>query len=108
MHSWLLGIIKIIIEALNDPTYKSEPFYLRNVMDLINELLLEIKPPTEITRCPRAIGEKYEASEWKNLALYYFLPQFKDVLPKKYYDHVFLMIFARHILLKFCFSLRTL
>ena len=64
--------------------------------------LLEIKPPCEITRCPRPITERalWKASELKNFLLYYSFICLKPFLPKKYYEHWLLLVYSIQIFLQ--------
>lgn len=69
----------------------------------LNELdyrLSLIKPPCEFTRCPQNIDDKLKASEWKNFIIYYSMIVLKGILPKKYYEHWFLLVYCTYTLLK--------
>ena len=70
----------------------------------MNEILLNIKPPCELTRCPKELREKMKASEWKNFSLNYPLVVFKNFMPRKYYQHWFLLVNSMHIILKVKFT----
>lgn len=58
-----------------------------------NEAIL---PPTEITKVQRSIKARkfWKASEWRSFLLFYALPALKGILPRKYWNHLFLLVFA--------------
>lgn len=62
---------------------------------MVDKRLLEIKPPTVITRIPRSIQHHvkfWKATEYRNWLLYYSLPCLKGILPDDYYQHYALLV----------------
>lgn len=102
MHCVLLGVIKTLICATFDSTQKDKMFYLGRHIREIDERLLNIKPPCEVSRVPRSIGDRalWKANEWRNFILYYFLPCFKGILPLVYLKHWLLLVTSLHLLLR--------
>ena len=63
--------------------------------------VLSIRPPCEITGVPHSIVKnKYKASEWNNITIYYSLPSLKKLLLPRYYKHWFLYVYSMYIFLK--------
>lgn len=62
--------------------------------------LLKIKPPVEITRIPRSVNERkfWKASEWRAFLLFYALPVLKGILPARFWNHLFLLVFGIYTL----------
>lgn len=105
LHCLCLGVVKTTVSWWLQGSNKDETFYLGSPqkMRLIDDVLLSIKPPTEITRTPRSISQWkiWKASEWKNFLLYYSIPCLLNAgMPKKYVEHWFLLVSSMHLLLK--------
>lgn len=96
MHAVLLGVVKYIFFLWFDPKYNQ--WYIGSKKLIFNDRLLNIYPPCELTRTPRALENMklYKASEWKNILLYYSLPCLKGLLPNIYYKHWSLLVFSMH------------
>lgn len=58
LHAWLLGLIRMLMEAIIDPANHNEDWYLGTQLNEINRRLLLICPPSEITRTPEKLGDK--------------------------------------------------
>lgn len=101
-HSVCLGVTRQLASIWLDSTNHKEEWYLGTKADVIDQKLLSIKPPVEITRTPRSFHERkyWKASEWRSFLLFYSLPVLSGVLMKKYWNHLFLLVFALHILLQ--------
>ncbi|XP_039308606.1 uncharacterized protein LOC105204984 isoform X2 [Solenopsis invicta] len=104
MHSILLGVTKTFVcNIWLNPVYSdNRPWYIGNKIKEIDETLLNIKPPCEVTRTPRSIQDRqlWKASEWKNFLLYYSLLCVLDIIPPVYAKHWSLLVFSMHIYLK--------
>lgn len=100
MHSCLLGVSKLFVTAWFDSKHNSEEYYIGLREKEFNERLLSIQPPTEITRTPRPVTDKYKANEWKNFVLYYSIPCLKGIMKTKYIKHWHLFVFGLYLLLK--------
>ncbi|XP_024873774.1 uncharacterized protein LOC112455816 [Temnothorax curvispinosus] len=83
MHAVLLGVVKYFFFMWFDPKYNQCTWYIGSKKSIFNDRLLNICPPCELTRTPRALENMklYKASEWKNLLLYYSLPCLQGLLP---------------------------
>lgn len=53
MHAWLLGIVKTLVRAWFDSSNHDKSWYLGLHLEGINERLLRILPPCEVTRTPQ-------------------------------------------------------
>ncbi|XP_071639254.1 uncharacterized protein [Temnothorax longispinosus] len=102
LHNGLLGVAKTFADAWFHSSNHEKDWYIGNKVDLIDEKLLRIKPPCEITRTPRSISERnlWKASEWKHFLLYYSLICLQNVMPLQYVKHWFLFVFSMHIFLQ--------
>lgn len=102
LHTVLLGVCKTFTDAWFNSSNHLKDWYIGNKVNLIDEKLLQIKPPCEITRTPRSINERnlWKASEWKHFLLYYFLTCLQNVMPLQYVKHWFLFICSMHIFLQ--------
>ena len=108
MHAVLEGVAKTLLHKfwLNG-TYKDHRFYLSKEVAQIDEKLLEIKPPHEFRRTPRAIQKTlsyWKASEFRAWLLFYSIPILFDFLHRDYLHHLNLLVKSLHILLSSCIS----
>lgn len=99
MHSVLLGVVKSFIVTWFTNCHGL--WYIGTRKDIFDEKLTSIRPPCEITRIPRSISDikVWKASELKNFLLYYSMPCLKNILPKPYYKHWSLLVFAMYTFL---------
>ncbi|KYQ58835.1 hypothetical protein ALC60_02163 [Trachymyrmex zeteki] len=102
LHSNLLGVVKTFTEAIFDSANNDKPWYIGRHTTAFDNKLLQMKPPTELTRTPRSIIERklWKGSEWKNYLLYYSIPCLKNIMAERYVKHWFLLVFSMHIFLK--------
>lgn len=82
MHTILLGV-----------THQLWTYWRSHHLDptahrIINNRLLNIKPPSEIHRSPRALNKnnKWKATEWRSWLLYYSIPCMTDILRQELLD----------------------
>ena len=72
-------------------------------MGTLDQRLLEIQPPSCITRKSCSISKHmkyFKASEYRAFLLYYSLPALAGLLPQKYWDHHALLVIAIYWLLQ--------
>ncbi|XP_057330917.1 uncharacterized protein LOC130671204 [Microplitis mediator] len=76
MHAVLLGVTRQLWN-----TWSSE-FLTVKKRKIINERLINIKPPNEIHRVPRALQKKksWKATEWRSWLLFYSVPILTEIL----------------------------
>ena len=100
MHAVLLGVVRSFVELWLDSSNHDKPYYIRDVK-LIDARLSAIKPPREIRRKPRSIGERkyWKAAEWRSFLLLYSHLVLKDILPASYFKHWMLLVFALNLLI---------
>jgi hypothetical protein len=55
MHCVLLGVTRQFTALWFDSSYNDRPWYLGAYVNQLNDLFSAVKPPTEITRCPRPL-----------------------------------------------------
>lgn len=101
-HCVCLGVTKQITSLWLDSKHHKEEWYLGSKVSDIDQALLAIRPPVEVTRAPRSIKDRkfWKASEWRSFLLFYALPVLSGILKKKYWSHLFLFVFAIHTLLQ--------
>ncbi|XP_063425300.1 uncharacterized protein LOC134708578 [Mytilus trossulus] len=90
MHGVLLGIGKLLIKLWIGSSHSKEKFSISSYVDIIDERLLKIKPPSVITRVPRSLSEHFKywkASEIRSWLQFYSLPVLCDILPEEYFMH---------------------
>lgn len=58
MHSVLLGVVKTMLDIWFDSKNHGMPYYIGLKIKCVDEILLKIKPPTNISRIPKSIGER--------------------------------------------------
>ncbi|XP_047139860.2 uncharacterized protein LOC124815310 isoform X2 [Hydra vulgaris] len=99
MHCILLGVARQMSVLWLEKN--NEPWYIGNKINSMNEMMLKIKPPNNITRAPRSFHERahWKASEWRNWLLFYSLFVLHGVLPQVYYNHFLLLVESIYILL---------
>ncbi|XP_053598085.1 uncharacterized protein LOC128668679 isoform X1 [Microplitis demolitor] len=101
MHAFLLVAVKqytdILLTSFGKEYYVGSP----NQLQIINERMTSFKHPTCITRSPRIVTEReiWKASEWRSWLLFYSLICLNGILPKKYLDHLALLVKALNIML---------
>lgn len=90
MHGVLLGIGKLLINLWISSTHSKEIFSISNYVEVIDQRLLQIRPPSIITRVPRSLSDHFKywkASELRSWLFFYSLPILHDILPGKYLLH---------------------
>jgi hypothetical protein len=77
---------------------KEKPWTIESKIPSLNVMLNSFHSPSTTVRIPRDIKlyNKYKASEYRSMLLIFY-PIFQDILPKNYYDHFKLLVFAIHI-----------
>lgn len=81
MHSMCQGVIRQICNLWLDSGNHEEDFYLGRKVQRIDQRLLTISPPSEITRAPRTLKDR------------------NGILPAVYLKHFFLLVFGVYTLL---------
>lgn len=101
-HSVCLGVTRQLMTLWLDSTNHDKPWYVGTKSEVIDKQLLSIKPPVELTRVPRSVKERkyWKASEWRSFLLFYALPVLSGILSKKYWNHLFLLVFGIYSLLQ--------
>ena len=68
-----------------------EDWYLGGKVSDIDQELLAINPPVEVTRAPRSVKDRkfWKAFEWRSFLLFYALPVLNGIMKKKYWNHLF-------------------
>jgi hypothetical protein len=101
MHGVLLGITKLLINLWISPSYSKEDFSVASFSEVIDSRLLQIKPPSFITRVPRSISSHFKywkASELRSWLLFYSVPVLQDILHENYLFHYSAFVQAIHCL----------
>ncbi|KAK3924797.1 Solute carrier family 12 member 4 [Frankliniella fusca] len=100
MHSVYGGVGKKVLLLLLSTKKKAKAWSISKYQSVLNDRLLNIKPPAHITRVPRSLTEiKYfKTSEWKTWLNDYSLPVLNGVLPDSYLLHHGSLVAAAHLL----------
>lgn len=103
MHAVLLEVSRQITRVLDD-TSSTQPYYVGSPATLreIDARIVGIQPPHLITQLPRGLSNRmhWKTKEWKSWLLFYSLPCLEGFLPKKYLQHLGLLVTAIYLLLK--------
>lgn len=101
MHCVLLGVVRQLVNIVFDSSYHSSAFYLGKKIEVADNLMSNMMPPSEIRRTPRAFSERafWKASEWRAFLLFYSPVIFERLLPKRYFLHWLLLFHAIHLLI---------
>lgn len=85
----IMGIVRKLLILLFDSHYANDRFSLRDVLHVVDRLLLGMKPPRFVHRYPRSLEDlcHWKASELKLWLFYYSVPILKEVMSAEYFDH---------------------
>lgn len=102
MHGVLLGVTRQFLFLWLDTSNHLEPWYIGTKTPLLDQKLLQVKPPKFIQRLPRSLKSRkqWKASELRSWLLYYSIPILKNILPDKYLQHWILLVVSINFLLK--------
>ena len=90
MHGVLLGVTKLLINLWIGSSNSKQGFSISGYVEILDERLTQIKPPSFITRIPRTISDHFKywkASELRSWLFYYSLPVLCDILPTALFMH---------------------
>lgn len=96
MHAVFEGVTKKLLYLWIDSSFSSLPFSIRPMLNEVDKLLLNIKPPKFVHRMPTSIEQYYnwKASELKCWLLYYSPPLMKEFMRPNYFNHYILFVSA--------------
>lgn len=83
-------------------SHRAEPYSISDKVLEVDGRLAQIKPPNDITRCPRKVETErqyWKASELRSFLLFYAPAVLIGILPYAYYEHFILLSEAIYILL---------
>ncbi|XP_074629306.1 uncharacterized protein LOC141886900 [Acropora palmata] len=95
MHCVFLGVVKQLVGLWFNSKHSGEKWYCGSSVEKVDKRLLEIKPPSVITRIPRSIQHHvkfWKATEYRNWLFYYSLPCMRGVLDEEYYQYYTLFV----------------
>lgn len=100
MHALYQGVGKKLMFLWFDSSLSSSPFSLRPMIQEIDKLVSNIKPPKFVHRMLTSVEEfsSWKASEVKNWILYYAAPIMSEFMRPDYFSHFMLFISAISIL----------
>ncbi|XP_062841554.1 uncharacterized protein LOC134300980 [Trichomycterus rosablanca] len=101
-HNVCLGVTRQLSTLWFDTANSEAAWYIGKQIKEVDLRLVKIKPPVEITRTPRSMSERkfWKASEWRAFLLFYALPVLKGILPARFWNHLFLLVFGIYTLLQ--------
>lgn len=101
LHCILEGVVKQFMTHWRDSTYKESEWYLDKAKRRqVSEKLVEIKPPVEVTRAPKGYDDMSKAAELRAFLLHYSIPTWHGILPARYLQHWFLLVYGLSVYLK--------
>ncbi len=102
MHNVHLGVVRQMASMWLDSDNHEKPYYIGNKVNELDEQLLLIKPPCNITRVPRSLQQRrfWKASEWQNWLLFYSIFVLKGILPRVFYQHWLVLVTFMYLLCK--------
>ena len=94
-HAGFSGVTRQFLNTWLDSSNKDEGYYVGRQISTLDERLLGISLPSDISRCPRSLKlRKYwEASEYRAFVLY-SLVVLRGILPLTYLKHWFLFVYG--------------
>ncbi len=100
MHSVCQGVVRQMVDLWVNSKYHGESYYIGQKVNLVDERLQLISPPSEIHRSPRSISHRcyWKASEWMAF-IFYSLVILQGILPSRYLNHFFLFVYGIYTLL---------
>lgn len=68
MHCCLLGVVRRMLNLWLNSQNHNKPYYIGNFISLLDNLLLSIKPISDISRAPRSVSDwkHWKASEFRS------------------------------------------
>lgn len=93
MHC-IQGHFKKLMKYWFDPKYRTKPYSLFAYIDVINDLIKKLTPPSCIPRIPRKVNDflYWKFSELKVFLLIFSLPIFRIIMSQEYYEHHLLLV----------------
>lgn len=100
MHAVCLGVIRYFLLLWLTSSSKLG-WSIKCKIDILNVRMKAVKPPYEISRCPRTVDNIsfWKASEFRAFALYYF-SLLDSILPEPYYSHFCSLCYCLFVLLQ--------
>ena len=94
MHCVLEGVMKLLLKLWFGGGHSDANFTIANRIFEVDKRLAEIKPPNNISRCPRSIenhSKYWKASELRSFLLFYGAVVLNGILPDAWYEHFMLL-----------------
>jgi hypothetical protein len=101
MHGVFIGMMKKLCELWFDSKYHGLPFSISASVDIVDERLKNLKPPSFFPCKPRSIKKEfalYKAKDFKVFMFYYSLVVLNGILPVEYWTHYCKLVSAIAIL----------
>ncbi|XP_028418236.1 uncharacterized protein LOC114543472 [Dendronephthya gigantea] len=100
MHCVCLGVMRQFLNLWMDSKQNDQLYYIGRREAEIDERLLAINAPSEISRAPRSITDRphWKASEWRAF-IFYSLVVLHGILPHVFLKHLFLFVYGVYCLL---------
>lgn len=99
MHSVCLGVVRQMVDLWVDSKHHGESYYFGQKVNLVDQRLQLISPPSEIHRSPCSLSHRcyWKASEWRAF-IFYSLVVLQGILPFSYLNHFFLFVYGIYTL----------
>ncbi len=99
-HCVCLGVTRQLAKLWFDSRNHNKEWDIGTRSEHIDKELIAVQPLVEITQVPRSVADRtfWKVSEWRSFLLF-ALSILNGVLLKNFWIHLFLLVFAMHILL---------
>ncbi len=95
LHCIDQGVMKQLADLWFSSSNSKKKYYIGkpSTIELIDSLLLLVRPPSNITRLYCSLFKRvfWKGSEWRNFLFYYGPLVLKDILPLRFYNHFLLL-----------------
>jgi len=101
MHCLFLGVVKKLMTLWFDSKTRFEAWSLYPNLNVVDNYLSNLKPPSIVPRNPRSIDQHlayFKASEFKYWFFCYSVPILREVLKPDYFDHYLKLVMGIFLL----------
>ncbi|XP_034236341.1 uncharacterized protein LOC117642364 [Thrips palmi] len=100
MHQIFSGLSKLLVKLWFDPSFSGQPYSCTRMIDIVNERLSSIVPPSFVERFTRTLTDRklWKSKEYKLWFFYYSIVVMQGILEDVYLDHHIKLVSALSLL----------